>query len=156
VPGPNLASCTEHDTFCLNLVQMRKISDEETADKDPTQKESGERSLGVLGLTALLFFNVGGGPFGTEGLQQSGGPFFSVIGLLILSLVWSLPVGLMTAELGTAFPRDGGYVLWVEAAFGEFWAFQVHSSNFLIMHSPTEKSLRFWLVRLVGGAGPPE
>jgi hypothetical protein len=114
-------------TYSLNLEPMQKISDEETADKDTTQKESSERSLGVLGLTALLFFNVGGGPFGTEGLQQAGGPFFSVIGLLILSLVWSLPVGLMTAELGTAFPRDGGYVLWVEAAFGEFWAFQVHS-----------------------------
>jgi amino acid transporter len=104
---------------------MQKVSDEEAGNKAPTKKEGGERSLGVLGLTALLFFNVGGGPFGTEGLQQAGGPFFSVIGLLILSVVWSLPVGLMTAELGTAFPRDGGYVLWVEAAFGEFWAFQV-------------------------------
>ena len=94
-----------------------------------SSKESKPRPLGTLALTALLFFNVGGGPFGTEELQQTGGPLFSVIGLVILSLLWSLPVGLMTAELGTSFPRDGGYVLWVDAAFGEFWAFQVNFSQ---------------------------
>jgi amino acid transporter len=88
-------------------------------------ESTDSRPLGTLALTALLFFNVGGGPFGTEELQQTGGPLFSLFGLLVLSLLWSLPVGLMTAELGTAFPRDGGYVLWVDAAFGEFWAFQV-------------------------------
>ena len=90
-------------------------------DKPPKHKEG---TLGLLALTSILFFNVGGGPIGTEGLQQAGGPLFSVIGLLVMSFVWSLPVGLMTAELGTAFPRDGGYVIWVEAAFGKFWAFQ--------------------------------
>ena len=105
---------------------MSKI-DEHPENEPDKQKGSGEskRSLGVLALTALLFFNVGGGPIGTEGLQQAGGPLFSVIGLVLMSLVWSLPVGLMTSELGTAFPKDGGYVLWVDAAFGKFWAFQV-------------------------------
>lgn len=91
-------------------------------EKPPKHKDG---TLGLLALTSILFFNVGGGPIGTEGLQQAGGPLFSVVGLLVMSLVWSLPVGLMTAELGTAFPRDGGYVIWVEAAFGKFWAFQV-------------------------------
>ena len=106
---------------------MSKI-DEQDAENEPVKhKGNGERSLGVLALTALLFFNVGGGPIGTEGLQQAGGPLFSVIGLVAMSLVWSLPVGLMTSELGTAFPKDGGYVLWVDAAFGKFWAFQVLS-----------------------------
>uniref|UniRef100_A0A7S1EF27 Amino acid permease/ SLC12A domain-containing protein n=1 Tax=Hemiselmis andersenii TaxID=464988 RepID=A0A7S1EF27_HEMAN len=81
-------------------------------------------SVGVMALAGILFFQVSGGPFGTEGLVRDGGAIYSVIGLLILPFLWSFPVGLMTAELGTAFPKDGGYVLWVEAAFGREWAFQ--------------------------------
>jgi amino acid transporter len=108
-------------------VKMSKSEEQDQHSELVKQKGSGERSLGVLALTALLFFNVGGGPIGTEGLQQAGGPLFSVVGLVVMSLVWSLPVGLMTSELGTAFPKDGGYVLWVDAAFGKFWAFQVRS-----------------------------
>jgi amino acid transporter len=30
----------------------------------------------------------------------------------------------MTAELSAAMPEDGGYVVWVERAFGRFWGFQ--------------------------------
>jgi amino acid transporter len=30
----------------------------------------------------------------------------------------------VTAELATAFPENGGYVLWISAAFGPFWGFQ--------------------------------
>lgn len=52
-------------------------------------------------------------------------PVCSLVGLTLLPILWSYPVGLMTAELGTAFPRDGGYVLWVEAAFGKRAAFQM-------------------------------
>ena len=29
----------------------------------------------------------------------------------------------MTAELATAIPKDGGYVWWVDAAFGRFLGF---------------------------------
>lgn len=32
---------------------------------------------------------------------------------------------MMTAELSTAFPRDGGFVLWVEAAYGKRAAFHI-------------------------------
>ncbi|HLN86194.1 MAG TPA: APC family permease, partial [Candidatus Limnocylindrales bacterium] len=38
--------------------------------------------------------------------------------------LWSFPTALMTAELSTAMPEDGGYVAWVETAFGRFWGFQ--------------------------------
>ena len=85
----------------------------------------GSTKLGVLRLAALLFFSVSGGPVGTEGLIQAAGPFCSLIGLLVLPLFWCLPVGLMTAELATAFPKDGGYVLWVNAAFGGFGGFMM-------------------------------
>ncbi len=33
-----------------------------------------------------------------------------------------LPIGLITAELGTAYPEDGGIYHWIEKAFGGRWA----------------------------------
>lgn len=45
--------------------------------------------------------------------------------LVLTPLVWSLPVALFSAELGSALPDEGGYVHWVQRAFGPFWGFQV-------------------------------
>ena len=47
-----------------------------------------------------------------------------LVGILTLPWLWSFPTALMTAELATAMPEDGGYVIWVERAFGRFWGFQ--------------------------------
>ena len=53
----------------------------------------------------------------------------TVLGFLILPLIWSVPEALITAELATAFPENSGYVAWVTAAFGPFWGFQVCSND---------------------------
>lgn len=41
---------------------------------------------------------------------------------LITALFYFLPYGLINAELGSAYPEDGGIFSWVKRAFGEFWA----------------------------------
>lgn len=82
------------------------------------------RSLGFSGLVALTFFCVAGGAFGLEDAVGSGGPMLVLLMLLILPWLWSFPTALMTAELSSAMPEDGGYVIWVEKAFGRFWGFQ--------------------------------
>ena len=33
-----------------------------------------------------------------------------------------LPIGLITAELGTSFPAEGGIYVWIKRAFGQRWA----------------------------------
>ena len=91
--------------------------------KNNASEGSDKPKIGVLRLAALLFFSVSGGPLGTEGLVNAAGPLYSLIGLCILPLIWCFPVGLMTAELSSAFPKDGGYVWWVDAAFGRFWGY---------------------------------
>lgn len=78
-----------------------------------------QRNVTVLSLVAITYFAVAGGPEGTETLIQTGGPLYSVVGFLVVGILWSIPMALMSAELTTAFPENGGYVLWVTSAFGQ-------------------------------------
>jgi len=41
---------------------------------------------------------------------------------LLTALFFFIPYGLINAELGAAYPEDGGIYLWVKRAFGEFQA----------------------------------
>lgn len=41
---------------------------------------------------------------------------------LITLFLFFIPYGLITAELGTAYPDQGGLYIWVKNAFGEKWA----------------------------------
>lgn len=81
--------------------------------------------LTLLPLIALIFYEVSGGPFGVEdSVRAGGGPLLALLGFLIFPLFWSVPEALVTAELATSFPENGGYVVWISAAFGPFWGFQ--------------------------------
>ncbi|XP_020096414.1 probable polyamine transporter At3g19553 [Ananas comosus] len=83
------------------------------------------RPLGVLPLIALIFYDVSGGPFGVEdSVRGGGGPLLSLLGFVLFPAIWSLPEALITAELASSFPENGGYVLWISSAFGPFWGFQ--------------------------------
>jgi amino acid transporter len=83
------------------------------------------RELGLVPLAAVVFFNVSGGPYGIEDSVSTFGPGLALLLLVLTPLVWSLPVALAMSELASAIPDEGGYVTWVDRAFGRFWAFQV-------------------------------
>lgn len=72
----------------------------------------------------LTFFAVCGGDYGLEDSVGAAGPLFTMIGLLVLPWLWSLPIALMTAELSAMIPESGGYVIWINRAFGPFAAHQ--------------------------------
>ncbi|OGQ81398.1 MAG: hypothetical protein A3F90_13075, partial [Deltaproteobacteria bacterium RIFCSPLOWO2_12_FULL_60_19] len=82
------------------------------------------RTLNFTNLVALTFFCVSGGAYGFEDAVGAAGPMIALLALLIVPWLWSFPTALMTAELSSAMPEDGGYVIWVNRAFGRFWAFQ--------------------------------
>jgi amino acid transporter len=84
----------------------------------------GREGLGLLPLVAILFFNVSGGPYGLEDAVSSLGPGLALLLLVVTPVVWSIPVALAMGELATALPEEGGYVVWVQRAFGPFWGFQ--------------------------------
>ncbi|KAI4367125.1 hypothetical protein MLD38_022896 [Melastoma candidum] len=95
----------------------------------PTQNQKTTHNpnpkLTLLPLIALIFYEVSGGPFGVEdSVSCGGGPLLSLLGFLVFPIFWSVPEALVTAELATSFPENGGYVLWISAAFGPFWGFQ--------------------------------
>ncbi|KAL8195252.1 hypothetical protein R6Q57_025655 [Mikania cordata] len=93
-------------------------------DSNSSDKKSNPK-LTVLPLIALIFYEVSGGPFGVEdSVRSGGGALLSLLGFLIFPLFWSIPEALVTAELATSFPENGGYVIWISSAFGPFWGFQ--------------------------------
>ncbi|MBX9928191.1 MAG: APC family permease [Gemmatimonadaceae bacterium] len=82
------------------------------------------RALAVVPLAFVMFFNVSGGAFTTEGLVAGVGPGIALLALLLVPLLWALPESLLIAELAARVPEEGGYYRWVDRAFGRFWAFQ--------------------------------
>lgn len=85
-------------------------------------QDSPATKLTARHLVGLTFFSVCGGDYGIEDAVGAAGPFWTLLGLLIVPWLWSLPIALMTAELGAMIPDMGGPVVWVDRAFGPFVA----------------------------------
>lgn len=81
-----------------------------------------KRSLGMWQLMAAIYFCVSGGAFGLEPVVQLG-PGMAILLILLTPLIWSAPAALMTAELASAIPEEGGYIVWVKRALGQPWSF---------------------------------
>ncbi|KAF0897615.1 hypothetical protein E2562_000350 [Oryza meyeriana var. granulata] len=84
----------------------------------------GVPKVSIVPLIFLIFYEVSGGPFGIEDSVKAAGPLLAIVGFLLFALIWSVPEALITAEMGTMFPENGGYVVWVSSALGPFWGFQ--------------------------------
>lgn len=82
-------------------------------------------SVSVLTVFCMVYILVSGGSFGIEDMVSSSGPGLTILLLLLLPLLWSLPMALVASELGSAIPGEGGFYVWVRRALGDFWGFQV-------------------------------
>ncbi|MBL9003235.1 MAG: APC family permease [Myxococcales bacterium] len=81
-------------------------------------------TLGLLPLIATLFFVVSGGPYGLEEIVSGHGYLNSLLLLLIVPCIWSVPSALLVGELASSLPHEGGYYTWVRRALGPFWGMQ--------------------------------
>ena len=88
----------------------------------PAARKHPPRALLLWPLVMAFFFDVSGGPYGLEKLMQSG-PGMAVLLILITPVIWALPAALLTAELASALPSEGGYYVWVKRCMGPFWSF---------------------------------
>lgn len=108
-----------------NSAQMRECSNADyvVLEDDASPKHSFNK-VSIIPLVFLIFYEVSGGPFGVEDTVQAAGPFLALLGFLLFPFIWSIPEALITAEMGTMFPENGGYVVWVSSALGPYWGFQ--------------------------------
>ncbi|ESQ33644.1 hypothetical protein EUTSA_v10007550mg [Eutrema salsugineum] len=91
----------------------------------PKAATNSTHKVSMLPLVFLIFYEVSGGPFGAEGSVNAAGPLLALIGFIIFPFIWCVPEALITAEMSTMFPINGGFVVWVSSALGPFWGFQV-------------------------------
>ena len=85
--------------------------------------QSALRKAGLFYLVFVMFSYTTGGPFGLEDMVSTSGPGLTLIYLLVLPFFWCIPVSLVSAELTTAMPVEGGFYRWTRGAFGDFWGF---------------------------------
>ncbi|KAL5563532.1 hypothetical protein UlMin_033279 [Ulmus minor] len=111
-----------------DLLEKEKEDDQEPYETTTKIKHKG---VPLLPLIFLIYFHVSGGPYGQEAAVGAGGPFYAIIGFIIFPLLWSVPEALVTAELATTFPDNGGFVIWTHTAFGPFWGYLMGSWKFL-------------------------
>ncbi|XP_027332276.1 probable polyamine transporter At3g13620 [Abrus precatorius] len=102
-----------------------------TATTTTTNTKSNSKKLTLIPLIFLIYFEVAGGPYGEEPAVQAAGPLLALLGFLIFPFIWSIPEALITAELTTAFPGNGGFVIWAERAFGPIWGSLMGTWKFL-------------------------
>eukprot|EP00474_Spongospora_subterranea_P011189 CRZ11647.1 hypothetical protein [Spongospora subterranea] len=79
----------------------------------------GTRSVSLRQFVFLVFFLTCGGPFGLEPAVNAGGAGLTLIGLIALPFVWTIPQALMTAELAAMIPENGGSLIWVFRGLGQ-------------------------------------
>ncbi|EXC30898.1 Serine/threonine exchanger SteT [Morus notabilis] len=100
-------------------------------EQPPTDQKHPNNKLSLIPLIFLIYFEVSGGPYGEESAVGAAGPLLAILGFLIFPFIWSIPEALVTAELATAFPGNGGFVIWANKAFGPFWGSLMGSWKFL-------------------------
>jgi amino acid transporter len=89
----------------------------------PAEQLLKKRQLLLFPLVMTLFFDVSGGPYGLETAVSQSGAGVALLLILVTPFIWSLPAALMTAELTSAMPAEGGYYVWVKEGLGPFPAF---------------------------------
>eukprot|EP01125_Pyxidicula_operculata_P019382 TRINITY_DN7030_c0_g1_i5.p1 TRINITY_DN7030_c0_g1~~TRINITY_DN7030_c0_g1_i5.p1 ORF type:complete len:451 (+),score=63.57 TRINITY_DN7030_c0_g1_i5:1226-2578(+) len=74
-------------------------------------------------LIVMMYFWTSGGPFGIESAVGAGGALLTLVGIGCVCFFWALPQALMSAELSLMINVNGGNVIWVQRAFGDFIGF---------------------------------
>ena len=110
-------------TLYSRINQQQLIPSHNSLSTVTQTKSSSLRKAGLFYLVFVMFSYTTGGPFGLEDMVTTSGPGITLLYLLLLPFFWCIPVSLVSAELTTAMPVEGGFYRWTRAAFGDFWGF---------------------------------
>jgi len=81
------------------------------------------RGISPFALFATMFVVLCGGPFGMEEIVPLAGPGMFALVLVVLPVIWAVPSALISAELISELPLQGGLYQWFRAGLGPFWSF---------------------------------
>lgn len=79
------------------------------------------KRVGILAVVGMFYSMCCAGAYGVEEMIPDLGPGLTLVLLMVLPFVWALPYSFICAELGSARPVEGGSMIWVKEALGEFW-----------------------------------
>ena len=114
-----------------NVKLLNKIESYFSFTNNMTSKYINCRKIGYLQLIGIAYFTTAGGPYGLEVCIQTGGITITLIGLIIMPIIYATPQALMTAELSNLLPHNGGYVIWVFRAFYDIFGY-INAYNAII------------------------
>ncbi len=78
-----------------------------------------KKALGFWDLALFVFCSI----FGLEAISASAAIGPSALSWWLIGITcYFLPSGLISAELGSAYPEQGGMYVWIKRAFGKKWA----------------------------------
>ena len=103
--------------------QQQNEEDEENNTNEHLMHAKTRRTLTFGKLVLFAFSSVAGGPYGFEDAVGAAGAKITLLMVFVAGVFWSAPLALMTAELSSALPENGGHILWIDKAFGPFWSF---------------------------------
>jgi len=106
------------------IVSQVMDSNEAGAMIDTAQPGLKQHQLSTSTVVFMIFCLCAAGAYGIEEMIPEAGPGLTLVMLIVLPFVWSTPMGLVSSELGSAIPEEGGFYKWVQRACGEFWGFQ--------------------------------
>src|SRR5207253_11366263 len=88
-----------------------------------TPAKAAIRKAGLFSCVWVMCSYCTGGPLRLADMVTTSGPGLTLIYLLVIPLFWSIPVSLVSADLTTALPVEGGFYRWTRAGFGDLWGF---------------------------------
>ena len=91
---------------------------------DSAQRGLKKHQISTATVVFMIFCLCAAGAYGIEDMIPQAGPGLTLVMLIVLPFLWSIPMGLVASELGSAIPKEGGFYKWVQRACGEFWGFQ--------------------------------
>ena len=109
-------------------------------------------SLGITdGISLLIGITIGSAIFATPQIIASyTNSFFNVILLWTIVTVFVFIGSLIYAELGSRFPKTGGEYVYINKAFGPFWAFIFGWSQLLIIRTSPAAGISLITANYIG------
>src|SRR5210317_1275274 len=91
---------------------------------DSAQPGLKKHQISTSTVVFMIFCLCAAGAYGIEDMIPQAGPGLTLVMLITLPFLWSIPMGLVATELGSTIPEEGGFYKWVQRGLGEFWGFQ--------------------------------